>query len=68
MQRLSDFLRDFCRSSIESKRKNPEARLANKRDILTVAMRSNGFSDEDLVEQIMIFLAAGTLPVAATIA
>lgn len=35
---------------------------ASELDILTVAMQSGAFSDEDLVDQMMTFLAAGTLP------
>ena len=31
-------------------------------DILTVAMASGAFSDEDLVDQMMTFLVAGTPP------
>ncbi|KAL8661661.1 MAG: hypothetical protein Q9168_008363 [Polycauliona sp. 1 TL-2023] len=59
MQRSSDFLRAFCRSIIESKRRISKDETAKERDILTVAMRSGGFSDEDLVDQMMTFLAAG---------
>ncbi|KAL8758460.1 MAG: hypothetical protein Q9199_001478 [Rusavskia elegans] len=59
MQRSSNFLRAFCRSSIESKRQKPDAEVANELDILTVAMHSGAFSDEDLVDQMMTFLAAG---------
>lgn len=64
MQRSSNFLRAFCRSSIESKRQKPNPEVADELDILTVAMHSGAFSDEDLVDQMMTFLAAGTLPVA----
>jgi len=35
--------------------------LDGELDILTVAMDSGAFSDEDLVDQMMTFLAAGTL-------
>ncbi|KAL8833574.1 MAG: hypothetical protein Q9170_004189 [Blastenia crenularia] len=59
MKRSSDFLRSFCRSSIGSKRRKPQAELDSELDILTVAMHSGEFSDEDLVDQMMTFLAAG---------
>ncbi|KAL8921051.1 MAG: hypothetical protein Q9208_005942 [Pyrenodesmia sp. 3 TL-2023] len=59
MQRSSNFLRSFCRSSIESKRQQAQADSASDLDILTVAMHSGAFSDEDLVDQMMTFLAAG---------
>ncbi|KAI4282985.1 MAG: hypothetical protein L6R38_002511 [Xanthoria sp. 2 TBL-2021] len=59
MQRSSNFLRAFCRSSIESKRQKPNPEVADELDILTVAMHSGAFSDEDLVDQMMTFLAAG---------
>lgn len=59
MKRASDFLRSFCRSVIQSKRRKPEVGTDTELDILTVAMRSGAFSDEDLVDQMMTFLAAG---------
>ena len=60
MKRASNFIRALCRSSIESKRQQGSLELEGELDILTVAMRSGGFSDEDLVDQMMTFLAAGT--------
>ncbi|KAL9595950.1 MAG: hypothetical protein Q9219_006141 [cf. Caloplaca sp. 3 TL-2023] len=59
IRQASAFLRAFCRSSIESKRRKPQAELDDELDILTVAMRSGEFSNEDLVDQMMTFLAAG---------
>lgn len=67
MQRSSNFLRSFCRSSIEAKRQQAQADPASELDILTVAMHSGAFSDEDLVDQMMTFLAAGTLRVAMVV-
>lgn len=53
------FIRDTCRDLIRSKR----AKLANKEpsdlDILSAAIESGGFTDENLVDQLMTFLAAG---------
>lgn len=60
MKQSSDLIRSFCRSSIESKRQKPKVGLEGELDILAVAMDSGAFSDEDLVDQMMTFLAAGT--------
>ena len=62
MTRSSAFIRSFCRSSIESKRQKPQAESDGELDILTVAMASGAFSDEELVDQMMTFLAAGAFP------
>jgi len=55
----SKVIRANCRDLIQRKR----AKLANKEltdvDILSVALESGGFSDENLVDQLMTFLAAG---------
>ncbi|KAL8995735.1 MAG: hypothetical protein Q9169_004593 [Polycauliona sp. 2 TL-2023] len=57
--RSTDFVRSFCRSFIEAKRLEEKIEEANARDILTVAMHSDAFSDDDLVDQMMTFLLAG---------
>lgn len=59
MKQSSDFIRSFCRSSIQSKRGKPKLESEGELDILTVAMASGEFPDEDLVDQMMTFLAAG---------
>jgi cytochrome P450 len=55
----SQYIRSVCRSLIQEKKQ----KLANKEttghDILSVALESGSFSDEDLVDQLMTFLAAG---------
>ncbi|KAF7555624.1 hypothetical protein G7046_g6516 [Stylonectria norvegica] len=52
-------IRAVCRELIQEKK----ARIANKEepdnDILSVALESHAFSDENLVDQLMTFLAAG---------
>lgn len=52
-------IRATCRDLIQQKR----VKIANKEpadvDILSVAIESGGFSDENLVDQLMTFLAAG---------
>jgi cytochrome P450 len=44
---------------IRDKREKLEKREVKDMDILSVAMESGGFSDDDLVNQLMTFLAAG---------
>lgn len=55
----SQVARDTCRRLVEQKK----IKLANKEpidpDIISVALESGGFSDENLVDQMMTFLAAG---------
>ena len=63
MKRASNFIRALCRSSIDSKRQHGSLELDGELDILTVAMKSGGFSDEELVDQMMTFLAAGMPPI-----
>ncbi|KAH7005509.1 hypothetical protein EDB82DRAFT_442080, partial [Fusarium venenatum] len=52
-------IRAICRDLIQEKK----AKMANKEqadvDILSVALESGGFTDENLVDQLMTFLAAG---------
>lgn len=59
VQEASNALRSVCRELIAEKKQ----KLANKTledvDILSVALASGGFNDEDLVSQLMTFLAAG---------
>ena len=59
MKRSADLIRSFCHSSIESKRQKSKNDSEGELDILTVAMNSGVFSDEELVDQMMTFLAAG---------
>ncbi|KAG9228083.1 cytochrome P450 monooxygenase-like protein [Amylocarpus encephaloides] len=52
-------IRNVCRQEIKEKK----VRLANKKykdvDILSIALESGGFTDENLADQMMTFLAAG---------
>ena len=53
-------IREFCRQSIKQATEqlvNPE--IPTGVNILSVALRSQGFSDDDLVDQLMTFLVAG---------
>ncbi|KAK3394828.1 cytochrome P450 [Podospora didyma] len=53
------YIRATCRALIQEKKQ----KMANKErvdfDILSVALESGGFTDENLVDQLMTFLAAG---------
>ena len=64
MKHASDLIRFFCRSAVESKRQKRANNFGEEEDvdILNVAMKSGAFSDANLVDQMMTFLAAGTIP------
>ena len=49
----------MCFDLINEKREKLASGKATGKDILSVAIESGGFSDEDLVNQLMTFLAAG---------
>lgn len=62
MKQSSNFIRSFCRSAIEAKRANASVEEEDgRRDILNVAMDAGVFSDEELIDQMMTFLAAGEI-------
>ncbi|KAI0872857.1 cytochrome P450 [Hypoxylon argillaceum] len=54
-------LREICRELIRQKRSELESEIADKteKDILTVALSYGGFTEDELVEQLLTFLAAG---------
>ncbi|KAJ2998466.1 hypothetical protein NUW58_g301 [Xylaria curta] len=54
-------LRDICRQLIRQKKSDLESELANKteKDILTVALSYGGFTEDELIEQLLTFLVAG---------
>jgi cytochrome P450 len=52
-------IRNVCLRLIADKKEKMEKGVATDRDILSVAIESGGFSDDDLVNQLMTFLAAG---------
>ncbi|KAH7057107.1 cytochrome P450 [Macrophomina phaseolina] len=52
-------IKRVAREIIQSKRRELEKRERTDIDIVSVALESGGFSDEDLVNQMMTFLAAG---------
>ncbi|KAI0972143.1 cytochrome P450 [Xylaria arbuscula] len=61
LQQAAQSLRDICRGLIRQKKSDLESEVADKRekDILTVALNYGGFTEDELVEQMLTFLAAG---------
>ncbi|KAL8636826.1 MAG: hypothetical protein Q9228_005825 [Teloschistes exilis] len=59
MKQTSEFIRRVCQDAIDAKRQKPKVDREGERDVLSVAMDSGVFSDEELVDQMMTFLAAG---------
>ncbi|RYC65545.1 hypothetical protein CHU98_g664 [Xylaria longipes] len=55
-------LRDICRQLIRQKKSDLESELADKaeKDILTVALSYGGFTEDELIEQLLTFLVAVT--------
>jgi cytochrome P450 len=52
-------IRSTCRKLIRAKKEKLEKNALNDVDILSVALESGGFTEENLVDQMMTFLAAG---------
>lgn len=52
-------IRTTCRQLIRQKKEKLEKKSLTDVDILSVALESGGFSEENLVDQMMTFLAAG---------
>ncbi|KAF2718396.1 cytochrome P450 78A3 [Polychaeton citri CBS 116435] len=59
MNEAADFIKQTCRELIAQKRKQMEKFERTEVDILSVALESGGFRDEELVNQMMTFLVAG---------
>ncbi|KAI0426738.1 cytochrome P450 [Xylaria sp. FL1042] len=61
LQKAARKLRDICRQLIRQKKSDLESEVADKgeKDILTVALNYGGFTEDELVEQLLTFLAAG---------
>lgn len=53
------FIKETCRDLIKEKRQAMEEKKTTGIDIISVALESGGFSDEELVNQMMTFLVAG---------
>ena len=52
-------IRSICRDLVTSKKEGMSSQQKDSIDILSIAFRSGGFTDENLVDQMMTFLAAG---------
>ncbi|KAF3062012.1 Cytochrome P450 72A15 [Daldinia childiae] len=52
-------IRSICRDLIREKKEKLVRNELKERDILSVALESGGFTEENLVDQLMTFLAAG---------
>ena len=59
IQAAADTIRRVCRDLIEQKQRKLDQKEKTDVDILSVALESGGFSHENLVDQMMTFLAAG---------
>ncbi|KAI0447018.1 cytochrome P450 [Xylaria telfairii] len=55
----SQYIRSVCRDLVQEKKQKFGQKGQTDHDILSVALESGGFSDEELVDQLMTFLAAG---------
>ncbi|KAI1170549.1 cytochrome P450 [Nemania sp. FL0916] len=55
----ANYIRSVCRDLVRGKKEKSVAGANTGHDILSVALESGGFSEEDLVDQLMTFLAAG---------
>ncbi|KAK5113197.1 hypothetical protein LTR62_003533 [Meristemomyces frigidus] len=59
VQGASVYIKQLCRDLIAKKREVMKEKERTEVDIVSVALESGGFSDEDLVNQMMTFLVAG---------
>jgi cytochrome P450 len=60
LRRITTNLKKFCREHVQQKRlRSHDTKESDDMDILSLLIRSNDFSDEDLVDQLLTFLAAG---------
>lgn len=60
LKRITGNLKKFCLEHVKEKRRiSNETKENEDSDILSLLIRSNDFNDEDLVDQLLTFLAAG---------
>jgi cytochrome P450 len=59
IEAASASIRQLCRKLIRAKKEKLEKKELTDVDILSVALESGGFTEENLVDQLMTFLAAG---------
>lgn len=64
LQRITGNLKRFCLEHVKEKRqRSMETKENEDMDILSLLIRSNDFNDEDLVDQLLTFLAAGSVSI-----
>jgi cytochrome P450 len=64
LQRVTSTLHDVCNQLVREKRELVKTTANEQFDILSVLLKSNNFSDQELTDQLLTFLAAGyVLPV-----
>lgn len=59
LQNASKFIRQTCMDMIQTKKAKLEKGESVGVDVLSIALKSGGFKDEELVDQLMTFAAAG---------
>ncbi|EDO02304.1 hypothetical protein SS1G_04780 [Sclerotinia sclerotiorum 1980 UF-70] len=59
IEEAAETIRSVCRDLIREKKAKLEKKELTDVDILSVALESGGFPDENLIDQLMTFLAAG---------
>lgn len=59
IEAAANIIRTTCRQLIRAKKEKLEKNELTDVDILSVALESGGFSEENLIDQLMTFLAAG---------
>ncbi|KAI1377568.1 cytochrome P450 [Hypoxylon crocopeplum] len=59
INQAAQIIRGVCRDLIREKKEKLARKELTDRDILSVALESGAFTDENLVDQLMTFLAAG---------
>ena len=59
VRKIAINIRTICREFVQEKKEKMKVESQNHGDILSIMMRSNNFSDDGLVDQLLTFLAAG---------
>ena len=62
LKKTTDALKNFCLQVIGEKKETIKLQGEDSVDILSLLMKSNDFADENLVDQLLTFLAAGYFP------
>ncbi|TGO62202.1 hypothetical protein BCON_0021g00150 [Botryotinia convoluta] len=68
IEEAAETIRSVCRDLIHEKKSKLEKKELTDVDILSVALESGGFPDENLIDQLMTFLAAGHETTASSMA